>query len=104
MSQGSVLGSVLYLLYTTDLPVALDFIIATYVDDTTVLAAHNNYIEVSSRLQESLHHIQRWFKKWRIKANRTKSIQMTFTTRSETYPVTLNDQKIPQAEDAKYIK
>jgi len=33
---------------------------ATYANDTAIV--HNNHIEASSRLQESLHHIQRWFK------------------------------------------
>jgi len=64
----------LYLLYTADLPVALGSKTATYADDTTVLVVHNNHIEASSRLQESFHHIQRFFKKWRIKANETKSV------------------------------
>jgi hypothetical protein len=55
--QGNILGSVIYLLYTPDLPVALDSTTATYADDTAV--AHNNHLEASLRLQESLHHIQR---------------------------------------------
>jgi len=45
--QGSVLGTVLYLLYTADFPVALDTITATYVDDTDMLAAHKDHIEAS---------------------------------------------------------
>jgi len=49
VSQGSVLGPVLYLLYTlsVDLAIALD-ITATYADDTTILAAHKDHIEAIS--------------------------------------------------------
>jgi len=60
--QGSVLEPVLYLLYTADLPIALDTITATYVDDTAILMAHKDYIEASQRLQKSLFHIQIWLK------------------------------------------
>jgi len=48
--QDSVLGSVLYLFYTIDLPVALGSTTATYADNIAKLAAHNSHIEVSSRL------------------------------------------------------
>jgi len=48
-SQGSVLGLVLYLLYTANLPFALVTTIATYADDTDIVAAHKNYIEVFTR-------------------------------------------------------
>jgi len=48
----------LYLLYTTDLSVAQS-ITAIYAGDTTILAAHNNPIEASLRLQKSLFYIQR---------------------------------------------
>jgi len=66
---------------------------ATYADDAAV--AHNNRLEASLRLK-----LQRWLKKWRIKAKETKSVQVTFGTRRETW-VTLNalreslKQKVP---------
>jgi len=56
MPQDSVLRPVLYLLHTADLPVALDSTTVICADDTIIFVAHNNHIEVSLRLQESLSH------------------------------------------------
>jgi len=93
-------SSVLYLLYTADLPVALDTITATYANDIAILAAHKDHIEASERLQESLFYLQMWLKKWKIKINGAESVQVTFTTRRKTCPpVILNGLRIPQAEE-----
>jgi hypothetical protein len=35
----------------------------------------------SQKLQTDLLAIQNWFKKWRMKANESKSIHVTFTTK-----------------------
>jgi len=50
---------VLYLLYAEDFPVALGITIATYADDTAILAARNNHMEASLRLQKSLFYIKK---------------------------------------------
>jgi len=57
ISQNSVLGPVLYLLYITCFPVNLDSIIANYENNMAVLVDHNNHIKTSLRLQESLSYI-----------------------------------------------
>jgi len=38
----------------------------------------------SLRLQGSLFYIQKWLKKWKIRVNGARFVQVTFTTRKET--------------------
>lgn len=54
--QGSVLGPYLYLLYTTDSPVPLNsnITIATFADNTSVIAIYEDYKVVVSQLQQQL--------------------------------------------------
>ena len=43
-------------------------------------------------------------KKWRMKANETKSVQVTFTLKRKTCPpVQLNDKQLTQTDDVKYL-
>jgi hypothetical protein len=60
----------------------------------------------SQELQTELLAVQYWFKKWRMKANRSKSIHVTFTTGSETCPpppFQVNNVQLPCEEDVKYL-
>jgi hypothetical protein len=79
--QGSVLGSLLYLLYTADLTTSPESTTANFADDTAVVTMDSDTAIASQRLQTDLLAIQDWFKKQRMKANESKSIHVTFTTR-----------------------
>lgn len=102
--QGSILGPVLYLIYTADLPTTPQTLSATYADDTAVLASHSDPRVASNYLQNILNKIHTWLQLWRIQVNETKSVQTTFTLRRETCPpVTLNGEPIPQQDNVKYL-
>jgi hypothetical protein len=99
--QGSVMGPLLYLIYTADMPTTNNTIIANCADNTALLAANNDPIVASRHLQHHLNLLQQWYSKWKIKINQTKSVQVTFATRRMNCPqVNINSVKIPVQTEA----
>jgi hypothetical protein len=79
--QDSVQGPLLYLLYSEDLPTSPGSTTTTSADDTAVVTMDSDLDIALQKLQTDLLAIQNWFKKWRLKANESKSIHVAFTTR-----------------------
>jgi hypothetical protein len=72
--------------------------------DTAVVAMDSDPAIASQKLQTDLLAIQDWFNKLRMKANESKSIHITFTTRKETCPaVHISSVQLPQEEGNKYL-
>ena len=102
--QGSILGPILYSLYTADLPTTGQTITATYADDTAILATHHDPVVASNLLQHHLNQTEQWMKRWRIQANETKSTHITFTMKQGDCPaVYLNGRNVPQDSTVKYL-
>lgn len=101
--QGSVLGPVLYLLYTRDIPSENAFI-GTFADDTAILAVDNNIESSTRKLQNVINNIVDWTHSWRIKLNETKTTHVNFTYKNiTTKPIFINQQVIPYCNNAKYL-
>jgi hypothetical protein len=101
--QGSVLGSVPYLIYTSDLPISDNTTTATFADDTAILATHEDGAIASMKLQATINKIDEWAKKWRIKINQSKSKHITFTVSNQTCPtVQMDSVDLPQKNEVKY--
>jgi len=102
--QGSVLGPVLYLLFTSDLSKLENNIVATFADDTAILAVGSSNEGSTGELQTAINKIQKWTKKWHIQLNESKLVHINFTNRCcEHIPVTINNQKVQYANTAKYL-
>lgn len=102
--QGSVLGPVLYTIFTSDMPIMENITTATYADDTAILYSHESPATASEIVQGQLNLLQDWLLKWNIKVNTRKSVHVTFTLRkNECSPVYLNGNAIPKSNNVKYL-
>lgn len=102
--QGSVLGPFLYLIFTADIPVTNSTTIATFADDTAIIAVDENPNTASENLQNHLDQLQDWLNNWRVKVNQTKSAHITFTNRRIDCPiVTINNAQLPVKDQVKYL-
>lgn len=102
--QGSVLGPMLYTLYTADLPLTPGITTATFADDTAILASNKDPRLASENLQKSLNKVNEWLQKWKIKASAAKSVQVTFTLKKgDCPPVMLGQSTLPHSDHVRYL-
>ena len=84
---GSVLGLSLFLLNINDIAEELDSTVRLFADDTVVYLAVRNSDDAGS-LQNDLHKLGRWEKKWLIEFHPDKCQVLTITRKRQ--PVTYN--------------
>lgn len=102
--QGSVLGPILYTVYTADMPISSNVTIATYADDTAIAATSNCPKEASFFIQNQLNLLAKWFKRWNIKVNSEKSNHITFSLRrGDCCSVNIDGEEIPKQNVVKYL-
>ena len=61
--QGSILGPLLYVLHTSDLPTSRETTLGTFTDHTTIFATNEDPTIATLNLQGHLHSIEKWLKK-----------------------------------------
>lgn len=106
--QGSVIGPILYLLYTSDIPQGTNVMTAQrndgFADDTAILAVGENVNTATSKLQRSFDKVNIWTKQWRIKLNEAKSTHINFTNKKvDPLLITINSKTVPYKKTAKYL-
>jgi hypothetical protein len=102
--QGSVLGPLLYLLYTYDFPPIHNGFVGTFADDTAILTTNDTIEKCTETLQHAVTTVEEWTRKWRIKLNEIKTTHINFTNKKFDYkPIYINNQIIPHSNVAKYL-
>jgi len=102
VTQLNILGPLLYVPYTSDLPTSRETALGTFADDTLIFATHEDPTITSLNLQEHLHIIEKWLKKWKIKVNESKSSHIKFTVwKGHCSAVNINQTIKPQTEAVK---
>ena len=59
--QGSILGPLLFLLYTNDMPQSVNCELLLYADDTCLIFQHNDIKEIENQLNKNFSLICDWF-------------------------------------------
>ena len=69
VSEGSVLGPLLFLIHTNDLPDGLISICKIFADDTSLFSKVFNTNESANYLNTDLEKISQWVYQWKIQFN-----------------------------------
>ena len=77
--QGSVLGPILYTIFTYDFPCLTNCEKAIFADDTCIYSSDSIGFNIETNLQSALYIIQDYFFDWNIKMNASKTQTIFFT-------------------------
>ena len=99
-----MLGPVLYLIYTGDLPQPEGTNVATFADDTAIMAVGDDVEDATEKLQRAADEINNWNKQWLIKINEDKSIHVNFANKSCNHiTIIMKGKTIPHAQTEQYL-
>ena len=88
--QGSVLGPLLFIAYTSDLPAAVpspDTRCAQFADDTALTTFSETLSTAEHDLQDSVTSTAQWLSDWRLQANTEKTVVMQTTRATLPIPI-----------------
>lgn len=108
--QGSILGPILYLFYTSDFPTFNqdhNCLTAFYADDTAVVTKSRDPNHAVAKLQDKVEEIEDWCEKWKVAINAQKSKILVIRKHKIgsviSNTITLFNDTIPIVKQANYL-
>ena len=107
--QGSILGSLLFILRVNDLPdAAVQCSVLMYADDTVLFYSAKQASVIEEKLNEELASIRRWLHENSLFLNIAKTEAMLFGTALtlsdvDSFSITINDTQVKQISQFKYL-
>ena len=109
MPQGSVLGPVMFLLYTLELLSILENKLIGYADDSTLMAvvpSPSVRVAVAESLNRDLGRVSEWCNLWGMKLNESKTKTMIVSRSRTMHPqspsLTIGDTVLKESVDLIY--
>ena len=98
--QGSILGSLLFLVYVNDIPDYItNSLLYLFADDTKCLKTISDLAD-STKLQDDIDSLNHWSEKWSLLFNNTKVVQISFKSHLPT-SYTIGTSSITKVESHK---
>lgn len=82
--QGSVLGPILFNIYTHDIPQVSDCKLSLFADDAAIYTTGLQYNSINNSMQNYLYTLEKYYHKWKIKINPNKTSAIFFTKRRKS--------------------
>ncbi|BES99548.1 Reverse transcriptase (RNA-dependent DNA polymerase) [Nesidiocoris tenuis] len=103
--QGSVIGPVLYVIFSSDFPSDTELTIAHFADDVAILSKQANCRLAAEELQRMTARIDDWCKKWRVRVNPTKSnvVRFTYLRKVTDETIQLQGTAVPVSTSVRYL-
>ena len=107
--QGSILGPLLFMIFTNDMPSAVKHCsVNLYADDTTIYCSADDPVRVSHMLEVDLESVHQWIERNHLQMNVAKTQLMVLNRKrrkcqAEQIRVVLRGVEIAKREKVKYL-